>query len=394
MSLLPRGVIITAAAGTLCFSAVVNVDAADVVVVAGGATIADTVTPAADWLDDGPHVYWITSSQAIVFHLCDESIVAKRHNVRSTLRFHGLCSDSATEYVIAARAPKAESDNYKNVSKIFAVSDIHGEYEAFVDLLQAAGIIDQDLRWSWGDGHLVIDGDVFDRGDKVTECLWLLYRLEQEARDAKGRVHMILGNHEIMVMQNDVRYVNEKYTEGIVKATGITYSDLYGPDMELGRWLRSKNTAIRVNDILFVHGGLPPLTAANRVSLRALNELTRETIDTRSYDRVFNEQLRKHYGNTDEGPFWFRGYQLNGTSVNPRVTSEQLDSVLDAYDVRTIVVGHTEVEGGIQSLYDGHVIGIDVQLEKLGSFQGLLWEDGELYRVLGDGSREALKGAG
>jgi Icc-related predicted phosphoesterase len=348
----------------------------------------------ADSLDDGPHIYWKTSSDAIVFYQCAGSVVGKQYKVKGTLRFNGFCADSTTEYVIAAKAPKVEPYAYRNVSKMFAVSDIHGEYEALVDLLEAAGIIDQALHWSWGDGHLVVVGDIFDRGDKVTECLWLLYRLEQEAREAKGRVHVMLGNHEIMVLQNDLRYVNEKYMEGIVKSVGVTYPDLYGPDMELGRWLRTKHTAIELNDILFVHGGIPPLTAANDVSLKALNELTRETIDSRSYVRVFHEDVRKHYGHTDEGPFWFRGYHDGRVDRYPHVTSEQVDSILDAYDVSTIVVGHTEVEGGIASLYDGRVIGVDVQLDKLGSFQGLLWEDGQLYRVLGDGTREPLTASG
>ncbi|UCG87181.1 MAG: metallophosphoesterase [Gemmatimonadota bacterium] len=394
MSVLASGTIVRATVGALCLSAVASVDTANVAVVARHAAGPDTIAPADDWLDDGPHIYWETPSRAIVFHLCNRLVIANRYaRVRGTLRFHGFCSDSATEYVIAARAPRIESDNYSRVSKFFAVSDIHGEYEALVDLLQAAGIIDQDLQWSWGEGHLVIVGDIFDRGDKVTECLWLLYRLEKEAREADGRVHVMLGNHEVMVLQNDVRYVNEKYSEGIVKATGITYSDLYGPDMELGRWLRSKHTAIKLNDMLFVHGGLPPVTAENDVSVRALNELTRETIDARSYVRAFNEPVRKHYGDTGEGPFWFRGYHDGQNSGYPHVTSEQIDSILDAYDVGTIVVGHTEVDR-IESLYDGRVIGIDVRLEDLGSFQGLLWNEGHLFRVLGDGTRESLAGEG
>jgi len=394
MSVLARGSIVTVAAGILCLWAVSNPDTANAHAVVQDTAGVHTVAPVADSLDDGPHIYWKTSSDAIVFYQCDGSIDARQYKVKGTLRFNGFCSDSATEYVIAAKAPKVEPYAYRNVSKIFGVSDIHGEYEALVDLLEAAGIIDQTLHWSWGDGHLVVVGDVFDRGDKVTECLWLLYRLEQEAREAKGRVHVLLGNHEVMVLQNDLRYVNEKYTEGIVKSVGITYTDLYGPDMELGRWLRSKHTAIKLNDILFVHGGLPPLTAANDVSLKALNELTRETVDSRSYVRVFNEEVRKHYGHTDEGPFWFRGYHNGMADRYPHVTSEQVDSIIDAYDVGTIVVGHTEVEGGIESLYDGRVIGIDVQLEKLGSFQGLLWQDGQLFRVLGDGTRETLTGEG
>ena len=74
----------------------------------------------------------------------------------------------------------------------------------------AGKVIDTDLTWSFGDGHLVIVGDVFDRGPNVTECLWLIYRLEQEASAAGGAVHFLLGNHELMVMRGDLRYLNER----------------------------------------------------------------------------------------------------------------------------------------------------------------------------------------
>jgi hypothetical protein len=347
------------------------------------------VNAGADSLNDGPHVYWLTSSDAIAFYLCNGSVEAKQYKVNGTLSFNGFCADSATEYVMSARDPKVEPHTYKNVSKMFAISDLEGQYDDVVDLLQAAGVIDRELNWSWGEGHLVVVGDIFDRGRKVTETLWLFHRLEQQARGSKGRVHVLLGNHEMMMFHNDVRYVDSIYTEGIVKTLRISYADLFGPDMELGRWLRSKHTVIKLNDVLFAHGGLPPKAAERDVSLKEINKFTRETIDSRSYERVFIDELRKHYGHTDESLFWYRGYHRAEEGRYPQVTTGQLDSILDTYDVKTIVVGHTGVSR-IESLYEGRVIGIDVPLKDLGSFQGFLWEDGEMFRVLGDGTKEAL----
>jgi hypothetical protein len=390
MSLLARGSIVTVAAGTLCLSAVANPHKADADTNGRYAARAGAGELGADSLDDGPHIYWRSDSDAIVFYLCEQSFAGKRYEVRRTLRFNGFCGDSATEYVIDTRTPKIEPYEFHDVPKIFAVSDIHGEYEALVDLLQAAGVIDEELRWSWDDGHLVIVGDIFDRGDKVTECLWLLYRLEQQAREADGRVHVLLGNHEIMVMRNDLRYVNPKYTDGIVQATGINYSDLYGPDMELGRWLRTKHVALELNHILFTHGGISPRLADDGVSLKKMNEMVRATIDLRTYAIVFDEGALGYYGDTELSPFWFRGYHYAEPGRYARVKPEQVDSVLDAYDASAMVVGHTEVDS-VVALYDGRVIGIDVPLEKLGSLQGLLWNGGDLYRVKGDGSRVALK---
>jgi len=348
------------------------------------------VAAVADSLDDGPHIYWKDTLSPIVFYLCDGSVIWKQYEVTDTLRFNGLCSDSAWEYVVPVTPPEIEPYLYEGVSKIFATSDIHGEYDALVDLLVKSNIIDGDLHWSWDDGHLVIDGDVFDRGSKVTECLWLLYRLELEARRVGGRVHVLLGNHEIMVLQRDLRYVNEKYVNGIASMTSINYTDLYGPDMEIGRWLRTKHTVIKVNGILFVHGGIPPLLASRGVSLAEINQLARETLDSRSYEIAFDEKLTKYYGDSDEGPFWYRGYHFPRPGRYQQATVEQVDSIMRAYDARAIVVGHTGVYE-VTSMYGGRVFGLDVPLEDLGSFQGLLWDNGRFFRVDGSGTPELLK---
>ena len=349
--------------------------------------VTDALVP--DSLDDGPHIYWRTSSTAIAFYLCDNSVVERRFETNDTLRFTGFCDDEAWEYVIPAQSPGIEPYLYENVSRIIAISDIHGEYEAFVDFLKVAGVIDDNLNWTWGDGHLVIDGDVFDRGDKVTECLWLIYRLEQEARSAGGRVHFLLGNHETMVVRGDLRYVNEKYTGGIVRRARINYADLYGPDMELGRWLRTKNTVIKLNDVLFVHGGIPPRLVELGVGLAELNALAGETLDLREYQIAFDDHLRKYYGHSDEGPFWYRGYHNAEDGRYLQATTDEVDAILRAYGAEAVVVGHSGVDQ-VMSLYEGRVFALDIPLPTLGAFQGLLWQGGQFYRVTGDGSLEAL----
>lgn len=354
------------------------------------AAVATMGLQAPDSLDDGPHVYWQDGSAAVVFYSCDGTVLERTFTPSDTLRFSGLCGDSTLEYVIPVNGPSVEPDTFRGVSKIFAISDIHGEYEPLVALLQTASVIDQELHWSWGDGHLVVNGDTFDRGDGVTECLWLFYRLEQEARLAGGRVHVLLGNHETMVLRRDLRYVNEKYLDGIVARTRVNYTDLFGPDMELGRWLRTKHTAIMLNNIVFVHGGIPPSLVQRGVSLSAINALARKTLDARSYEVAFDERLRKYYGHSDEGPFWYRGYHYSQEGRYPQATISQVDSILAAFDARAIVVGHTEVDQ-VTSLYGGKVIALDIRLDELGAFQGLLWEGDQFFRVTGSGVLEPLE---
>ncbi len=91
-----------------------------------------------------------------------------------------------------------EPSEYERPSKIFVVSDIEGNFQSFCKLLMKNRVIDKYLNWRFDDGHLVIVGDCFDRGDQVIECLWLIYMLEEMALNDGGKVHFILGNHEIM----------------------------------------------------------------------------------------------------------------------------------------------------------------------------------------------------
>lgn len=337
----------------------------------------------ADSLDDGPHVYWPDTKHAIVFYLCGNTMKWAQLEPRDTLAFRGLCADSTTEYRLPSRPPRLARDTWTRVPRILAVSDIHGEYDALLAFLQHAGVIDSAGQWAWGNGHLVVLGDVVDRGQRVTECLWFLRRLEREAEQAGGHVHMVLGNHEMMVMRDDLRYVNEKYTEGIARLTGIRYQDLFGPDMELGRWLRSKPIVLKLNDIVFVHGGLAPELAARGLDIPRLNTIGRESLDVSSVALTFSDVPQLLLGST--GPLWYRGYLYPGEGRYPAATSAQVDSLLGFYGATTLVIGHTDI-GQVTRFHDGRVYGIDVSLEVLGTFQGLLWEKGVFSVVDGLGT--------
>ena len=104
----------------------------------------------------------------------------------------------------------SEKPIFTNINKIAALSDIHGQYDLVIKLFKNNKIIDDNLNWIFGDGHLVITGDIFDRGDTVNEVLWFIYKLEAQAENNGGRVHYLLGNHEYMIFYNDLRYIHEK----------------------------------------------------------------------------------------------------------------------------------------------------------------------------------------
>ena len=110
---------------------------------------------------------------------------------------------------MAASLPAVAADewHFEEVDRIVAFSDIHGAYDAMVDTLQSAKVLDASLSWSGGSTHLVLVGDILDRGPDSRAAMDLLIDMEQEAAQAGGRVHVLLGNHEVMNLVGDVRYV-------------------------------------------------------------------------------------------------------------------------------------------------------------------------------------------
>ncbi len=79
-------------------------------------------------------------------------------------------------------------------------------------------------------------GDMFDRGEQVTECLWLIYSLEEKAKKSGGYVHFILGIiMEIMNLCGDIRYRQKKYSRHEQLLNKSYVNDLFGKGSELGK---------------------------------------------------------------------------------------------------------------------------------------------------------------
>jgi hypothetical protein len=130
--------------------------------------IADTADSTL-FLDDGPHLFWQDDTTAVVMYYCDSAMSSRTLHGADTLRFTGFCEDTLTEYVVPVAPREAGPCVFADVSRIMCLSDIHGDLEHLVEILVNAGVLDQEYHWAWDDGHLVINGDVFDRGDRVTE---------------------------------------------------------------------------------------------------------------------------------------------------------------------------------------------------------------------------------
>jgi hypothetical protein len=276
--------------------------------------------------------------------------------------------------VVLQQELRNEPDSWGQVDRIIAFSDIEGEFDAFRSLLIANSVMDSSYNWIFGKGHLVICGDLFDRGEDIAAELWLLYKLEGDASRQGGYVHTLLGNHDIMNLSGDFRYVQPKYIKRAAQMK-LGYKDLYSQDSELGRWLRTKNIIEKISGNLYLHGGISPKILSLQWSISKINEECRPFYDQALNPEKFkNKDLWSFFDGRNISPFWFRGY-----FTNPRASQDLVDSTLAFYDVGKIIVGHDIIDS-VGSYYQGKVIGIDVN-EHAGNAEGLLIEGKKEYRV-------------
>lgn len=332
-------------------------------------------------LNDGPYIFYDAGKESITAAwICNGKTIQKNFAKTAGTMINPECAytrpitlrDDKITFPVPVKF---------TAKKLVAFSDVHGQFETLVKQLQIHHIIDRDMKWSFGNGHMVVIGDIFDRGPGVTDALWLLYQLEAEARNAGGAVHVLLGNHETMVFHNDLRYVNPRYA-AVSSQLNKTYPALFDDETVLGRWLRTKPVMVQVNDMLFVHGGLSSDYAALRLNAQATNEAFRNSLgQPREIIRAAPLTAALYGVN---GPVWYRGYFRD-----PQMDSAALDKVIRQFGVKRIVVGHTSLSH-VFTHNGGRVISVDAGMQKAGNGELLLWSAGKFSRATLQGEKLPL----
>lgn len=328
--------------------------------------------------------------------------------------------------VLPFRWVAAAQDVWTGVERVVAVGDVHGDYNQFVKLLRDAGLINADSQWTGGKTHLVQVGDVPDRGPDTRRVLDLLMRLEKQANKAKGYVHALIGNHEAMNIYRDLRYVTDgeyeafrdrrserrrdayydSYVEylksnpppeglpafdaafrqrfDIENPLGkVEHGEAYGPRGKYGKWLRRHNAVVKINDTLFLHGGIGPKFAAG--SIREINESIRAELNAFS-------SLEQTVMADAEGPLWYRGLALEDEGL----LTPHVETVLSNYDCRRIVIGHTPTAGTVIPRFGGRVVMIDAGLSRYygGRLACLVIEKGRAFTLHRGEKLELPQGSG
>ncbi len=341
-------------------------------------------------LHDGPYIYREGEDQLIMTwferkqeqnltRIIEKTIITEKPDTVVTGNGPGL----PAYHIFGEYVP--DSCAIHTREEIFIVGDLHGRYDALVRLLAGNRVIDDSLRWTFGEGHLVLLGDVFDRGPMVTELLWYVYDLQRQARESGGNVHLILGNHEIMALTGDHRYLNEKYRY-FTQYFLTDYRQLLEKNTILGAWLRSLNTILRINDNLFLHAGISPQFAIFDYSFKDINQTVRDYL---------NSDYRIKDGSPESiilgpiGPQWYRGYSGLASDA-PEINQEFVDTFLKYKGLKRMIIAHNEQQE-IGAMFDGRVISADVRIDDSGeSAQGLLISGDHVFRCYPDGRRDPL----
>jgi len=305
-------------------------------------------------------------------------------------------------------------------TRVVAIGDIHGDFDAFVGILQRAQLVDTSRKWSGRNTTLVQTGDLLDRGPKTRAVMDLLMALQKDAPRQGGRVIVLMGNHEAMNIYGDLRYVTANdyaaYTDNRSEnrrksayaafaamygkappvsedewmkshpAGFIEHREIFGPDGKYGKWLRTLPAAARVDDSIFLHGGIHPdfaswtvdkINEGVRTEVKAFDAYKKFMVDEKialpffildelasaaraAVEKKF-DALKDFLGLGSwlsihpDGPLWFRGY----AEWTDAEGAPQIELLTAGLGVSRFVVGHTPQAGRIVARFGGKVYLID-----------------------------------
>ncbi len=294
--------------------------------------------------------------------------------------------------MVSGKAKEVDDHHWEGVERIVVLGDVHGDYDQYMKVLEDAGLVDRRGRWDGGETHFVQTGDIPDRGPDTRKIMDHLEKLQKEAQRKGGRVHTLIGNHDAMNVYGDLRYVtageyaafvgrdSERYREAqwehhvktLEQRDPEAFAELdleafrkeWEQDYPLG-WVEHRQAwqasgpygeqvmdnpvVLKVNDTLFLHGGLSAKYC----------ELSLEAITERAHDEIANYDYADPGMIEDEyGPLWYRGLAQD----NELLRGPMVDAILERYEARRIVVGHTPTQGVVWPRFDGRVVLNDVGL--------------------------------
>jgi len=189
----------------------------------------------------------------------------------------------------------------------------------------------------------------------------------------------IYPNADIDYPDNSLKSVSKKTIKSVKFSNNVLIGKnvKIGKNTVIGRWLRSKSTIIKINDIMFTHGGISKeFFSSVDFDLEKINRDMRESIDLSIDEMVSNNFYNIYFG--EKSLTWYRGYYYHD------ITDKQLNKLLDKIEAKRIVVGHSSNDN-ILEFYDNIIYCVDSSM-KLGKYgEILLIKNNVFYRGTLDG---------
>jgi len=241
--------------------------------------------------------------------------------------------------------------------ELYSIADLHGDLNQTVGALKLANLVDEKLNWIGEKAILVQTGDIVDRGEHSAKIYDLFRKLKKEAQTSGGDVLQLLGNHEIMNINEEYTYVTEKELDlyGGREKRMIAW----GAEGKYGKYLRQLPMAIIVNDIVFSHAGIAPEFAEK--GLKYLNEQLNWILNNPKAELKMEQY--KLMGN--DGPFWTRAFDVTYSGKAESEICKYVENTLSHLNAKHMVVGHNvQPKHDEKILCDGKLFEMDVGLSK------------------------------
>ena len=232
-------------------------------------------------------------------------------------------------------------DSFTNVKRIIVIGDIHGDFDILIQCLLKAKVINKNLKWIGNKTHVVQLGDILDAGGRGTEfntqpleelkIYEYLNNLNKEAKLSGGYVHYLIGNHELMNLAGDFRYVHKSHLINMQIRT-----KLFKPGGYIANMLACHSHGVlKINKWFFCHAGLLP-EHVTKNSISDINKLVRDVLRGKKNMSSLSE-IEESMLFSKDSFFWNRFYINNSNKCT--VLNKTLDILGEANG--GMVVGHT-----------------------------------------------------
>jgi hypothetical protein len=216
---------------------------------------------------------------------------------------------------------------------LYVIGDVHGHLAELIRALHEVGLVDTDGNWTGENAELWFLGDFVDRGPDGVGVIELVMRLSDQADEAGGGVHALVGNHEVLLLGmhrfGDTRVPGGAGPRSFARSwtlNGGLRSDQDRLTDEHIRWLTSCPVLALVDDHLLMHSD----TTAYLDWGDTLDEI--------------NSSVREVFAESDLAEWWecWRKMTTRYAFRGPRGT-EAVDELLETLGGKQVVHGHSVI---------------------------------------------------